>query len=84
MDGQKYVTYYRGNALMVCRIAAREMEQANQSVTPSRDSYVAQQKNLISLFRTSLQPLLSKDALSGFPHGKTSNLCSCGRSVELV
>jgi len=69
---------------MVCRIAAREMEQANQPVTLSRDSYVALQKNLISLFRTSLRPLLSEDALPGFPHGNTLNLCSCGRSAELV
>jgi len=44
---------------MVCRITALEMEQANQPVNLSRDSYVALQKNLTSLFRTSLQPLLS-------------------------
>lgn len=69
---------------MVCRIAAREMEQANQPVNLSRDSYVALQKNLISLFRTSLQPPLSKDALSGFPHGNTLNFCRYRRSAEPV
>jgi hypothetical protein len=39
---------------MVCGIAAHEMEQANQFVTTFCDSYVALQKNVISLFRTSL------------------------------